>query len=136
MLGVDKEVVKKGIAHHYKYFENQGDVGGHEKVISAEDYLEKLIQLPIDLPPIEAGHRINYIESLLDEASPYKGYATLIERGVGDNPRSLKRFINLAASLGRLADTLKEEITERNYSRPFHPRPLPQMGDPCFPLPG
>ncbi len=65
VLGVDKEVVKKGIAHHYKHFENQGEAGGNEKVISAEDYLEKMIQLPIDLPPIEPGHKINYIESLL-----------------------------------------------------------------------
>ena len=110
VLGVDKKVVKKGIACHYKHFEQQGGTGDEETIISSEDYLEKMIQLPIDLPPIELSHKIKYIESLVGKDGPYKDHADLIERGVGENPRALKRFINLLAFTGRLADTVKDNL--------------------------
>jgi formylglycine-generating enzyme required for sulfatase activity len=110
VLGVDKKVVKKGIAYHYKHFKQSSGKDDDEIVISSEDYLEKMIQLPIDLPPIEPGHKRKYIESLLGKSGPYAAYAELIERGVGDNPRSLKRFINLLAFTGRLADTIKDNL--------------------------
>ena len=110
VMGVDKKVVKKGIACHYKHFEQQGGSDGGETVISSEDYLEKMIQLPIDLPPIEPGHKTRFIQALVGKDGPYKEHADLIERGVGENPRSLKRFINLLAFTGRLADTVKENL--------------------------
>ncbi len=117
VLGVDKKVVKKGIAYHYKHFKQSSGKDDDEIVISSEDYLEKMIQLPIDLPPIEPGHKRKYIESLLGKSGPYAAYAELIERGVGDNPRSLKRFINLLAFTGRLADTIKPHSSPSTSSR-------------------
>jgi formylglycine-generating enzyme required for sulfatase activity len=121
VLGVDKKVVQKGIAYHYKHFERQGDADDKERTISPEDYLEKMIQLPIDLPPIEPEHKIGYINSLLDEQSDYRAFGDLIERGVGENPRSLKRFINLLAFTGRLADTIKKTAQDPIVEEHFIP---------------
>lgn len=39
-----------------------------------------------------------------------KGHADIIEIGVGENPRSLKRFINLLAFTARLAETIRKNI--------------------------
>ena len=114
VMGLDKQVVKKGIAHRYRHFEaDSAKKGvGSGDVISPEDYLEKMIQLPIELPPVEPGKKRKYIESLLSGQKAYMDHARLIEVGVGENPRSLKRFVNLLAFTGRLADRVKAGILE------------------------
>jgi hypothetical protein len=69
------------------------------------DYLDKIIQLPITLPPVSARSKIGYISSLLPtELHSVHG---ILVAGLTDNVREIKRFINslvfhhlLAASLG------------------------------------
>jgi formylglycine-generating enzyme required for sulfatase activity len=112
VIGVDKEVVKRGISYRYRFFDHKTDEGITCPVISPEDYLDKMIQLPLELPPIESGKKRRYIESLMDQAEEFKEHADIIEIGVGENPRSLKRFINLLAFTARLAEKVKDNILD------------------------
>ena len=112
VIGVDKEVVKRGISYRYRFFDHKTDEGITCPAISPEDYLDKMIQLPLELPPIEPGKKRRYIESLMDQAEEFKEHADIIEIGVGENPRSLKRFINLLAFTARLAGKVKDNILD------------------------
>lgn len=111
ILGVDKEVVKKGISYRYRFFEHREEKEKEGLVISPEDYLDKMIQLPIELPVIEHGRKRKYIENLLGESEGFKQYAdVIIAAGIGENPRTVKRFINLLTFTVNLAETLKDSI--------------------------
>lgn len=111
VIGVAKEVVEKGIAYHYRYLDHKKEAGD-PSIITPEDYLDKMIQLPLELPPIEPGRKRKYIESLLGGDERYKEHADLIEIAVGENPRALKRYVNLLAFMARLDDNLKSAIQD------------------------
>jgi len=110
VIGVDKGVVTKGISYHYRFFESDKGESDETRVISPDDYLDKMIQLPIKLPDIEPGRKQGFIKSLLGESDDFKEHSDIIETGVGDNPRTLKRFVNLLVFTVRLAETIKENI--------------------------
>jgi formylglycine-generating enzyme required for sulfatase activity len=93
ILGIDRDVVEKDS------FE-----------IFPEDYLAKMIQLPLELPAVEPGRKRRFIESLLCDADGFKEHSDIIEVGAGDDPRMLKRFVNLLSFTVRLAETLKDDI--------------------------
>ena len=76
-----------------------------------KDYLYKMIQLPLELPTIEHGRKKTFIESLMGDSDDFREHSGLIiDAGIGENPRSLKRFINLLAFIVNLAETLKESV--------------------------
>ncbi|MCP4253058.1 MAG: SUMF1/EgtB/PvdO family nonheme iron enzyme [Candidatus Scalindua sp.] len=111
VIGVDREVVKKGISYRYRFFEHREEKEKESLIISPEDYLDKMIQLPLELPTIEHGRKKTFIESLMDNSDGFKEHSSLIiDAGIGENPRSLKRFINLLAFIVNLAETLKGNI--------------------------
>ena len=110
IIGVDREVVKKGISYRYRFFEHREEKEKDNLIISPDDYLDKMIQLPLELPAIEHGRKRRFIEALLGESDGFKEHADIIEAGVGDNPRSLKRFVNVLVFTVRLAETLKDNI--------------------------
>ncbi len=112
IIGVAKDVVKKGISYRYRFLESKDQKDTEGGSISPEDYLDKMIQLPLELPPIEPGRKRAFIESLTGDAEGFGEHADIIEIGVGDNPRSLKRFINLLAFTVRLAETVKGNILD------------------------
>ncbi len=111
VIGVDREVVKKGISYRYRHFEFKDEERKDNTIISPEDYLDKMIQLPLELPVIERGRKESFIKSLMGKSDDFKEHSDLIiYSGIGENPRSLKRFINLLAFMVNLAETLKESI--------------------------
>ncbi len=110
IMGIDRDVVKKGISYRYRFFEFKEEKGDKDLIISPEAYLDKMIQLPIELPGIERGRRGRFITTLLGDTEGFAEHTNIIELGVGDNPRTLKRFINLLAFTVRLAETLKGDI--------------------------
>ena len=111
VIGVDREVVKKGISYRYRFYEHREEKEKDDLIISPEEYLDKMIQLPLELPTIEHGRKKTFIESLMGDSDDFKEHSDLIiDAGIGDNPRSLKRFINLLAFIVNLAETLKENI--------------------------
>lgn len=112
IIGVDREVVKKGISYRYRFFEHREEKEKDNLIISPDDYLDKMIQLPLELPAIEHGRKITFIENLVGGSEEFKKHANIIEVGVGDNPRTLKRFINLLAFTVSLAETVKDNIIQ------------------------
>ena len=111
VIGVDREVVKKGISYRYRFFEHREEKEKENLIISPEDYLDKMIQLPLELPTIEHGRKKTFIESLMGDSDDFREHSGLIiDAGIGENPRSLKRFINLLAFIVNLAETLKESV--------------------------
>jgi predicted KAP-like P-loop ATPase len=89
---------------------DRGVAGQGSLTISPEVYLDKMIQLPLELPAIEPGRKRRFIESLMCDTDGFKEHSDIIEVGVGDNPRMLKRFTNLLSFTVRLAETLKDDI--------------------------
>lgn len=110
VIGVDRDVIEKGIAYHYRHLDHNVEKKEDSATVKSKDYLDKMIQFPLDLPPVEYGYKSGYIKSLLGGNKPYENLAGLIEKGVGDNPRELKRFINLLAFMSWQADTIKKDI--------------------------
>lgn len=112
IIGVDREVVKKGISYRYRFFEHREEKEKDNLIISPEDYLDKMIQLPLELPAIEHGRKMTFIQNLVSGSEEFKKHANIIEVGVGDNPKTLKRFINLLAFTVSLAETVKDNIIQ------------------------
>lgn len=80
-LGVDRLALERSIKHYYKDTE-----------LSETNYLDKIVQLPFNIPPIAPESMEEFISPLLSEdLGPCH---SLLVAGLGDNPRSVKRFIN------------------------------------------
>jgi energy-coupling factor transporter ATP-binding protein EcfA2 len=88
VLGLEKEIVEKGIHYRYK----------KEIDFSGKDYLEKIIQLPFTIPAVSIDAIRDYIKSgkanqiLPDERK--EEFIDVIITGTGGNLRKIKRFIN------------------------------------------
>ncbi|MFQ5714072.1 MAG: P-loop NTPase fold protein, partial [Candidatus Scalinduaceae bacterium] len=102
ILGIDRGVAGQGSL--------PARTSRSDGVISPEVYLDNMIQLPLELPAIEPRRKRRFIESLMCDTEGFKEYSDIIEVGVGDNPSTLKRFINFLSFTVRLAETLKDDI--------------------------
>jgi formylglycine-generating enzyme required for sulfatase activity len=85
VLGAHTEVVQQAVASHYK---DSGVVGE-----SAREYLEKIIQLRFDLPPIVTDTMKGYLTAEKVEAELQKHWQVLVT-GAELNPRKVKTFVN------------------------------------------
>jgi hypothetical protein len=88
VLGMDREVVEQGIRVRYASFEKVG--------FDARAYLDKIIQVPFNLPPLGSAQISQYLGRLSDETG---GAAVtlcrdLIRAAAPPNPRALKRVLN------------------------------------------
>ena len=97
VIGVEKEVIERGIEVRYKK-------SGQDIPISGKDYIEKIIQLPFTLPPIREEDMTAFIEKLGIEEKE-KSYGNIVAKGTGCNPRRVKLFLNTLR--------IREEIAER-----------------------
>jgi len=95
-IAVDRTTVEQSLKHTFK------DVD-----ISCDSYLEKIVQLPFTIPPIAQGSMRTFVDPLLQDA--LRVCRTLLIRGLGDNPRQVKRFINTLALNHELARQLEIE---------------------------
>lgn len=80
-LAVDKAIVEHAITQT------------HPNETSEGKYLEKIVQLPFAIPPIHPVALLSFVSSLLPEA--LRTCNELLVSGLGDNPRAVKRFINV-----------------------------------------
>lgn len=99
VLGMDPEVVETGIRARYaKYF------AAGTTPFDPADYLDKVIQVPFRLPPLDRAQVAGYLDALAgaDPSGVVADVRALVEIAVPDNPRALKRALNvlrLAAEL-------------------------------------
>ena len=88
IIGLEKEIVEKGI--HFRYKE--------EIDFSGKDYLEKIIQLPFTIPVVPDELIVNYMKSdVVSKILPTKEkekFIKTVQIGLEGNIRKIKRFVN------------------------------------------
>jgi len=88
VLGMDREVVEQGIKVRYAAFK---DVG-----FDARAYLDKIIQVPFNLPPLGSAQVSRYLQKLSGTTGQgaFRICSDLIRSAAPSNPRALKRILN------------------------------------------
>ncbi|HNT74666.1 MAG TPA: P-loop NTPase fold protein, partial [Anaerolineae bacterium] len=99
VLGLDRAVIEEGIRVRYKEYATQ---------IEGARYLEKIIQLPFNLPPIDAHALTDYIHNETAGTLPDPRCETVFGVGLEPNPRRIKRTLNVFLLLWRLAQNREE----------------------------
>lgn len=94
VLGVDRDVIASGIK--LKYRDLAGEIDGKE-------YLEKIIQLPFDLPLLEVQDVQTYVKGLAPNLLTERCEKVFASGLIEPNPRQIKRTINTFLFLSRLA---------------------------------
>jgi hypothetical protein len=92
IIAIAKDVVDRGVAYKYR------DFGfGPEKVLEVGDeYLDKMIQLPVYLLPIDAG-AVGQFMSGFKLPDDVRAQVELLQDIVSPNPRRIKRVLNTCA---------------------------------------
>jgi len=91
-LGLNREAMEAALRSRYPDLDTRAD------------YLDKIIQLPFHLPPIDAGNRKQFVGQLLGQELASCG--DLLAATLGENPRKVKRFINKLIVNDSLAQAL------------------------------
>jgi predicted KAP-like P-loop ATPase len=99
VLAVDREVIDRGIQLKYAQFEF---AGGRSAAIGAE-YLEKMVQLPVQLYTLREQRVHSFIEDLKPPAVVCE-QLDLLRDLLLPNPRKIKRTVNLLALTIAIAD--------------------------------
>ena len=108
-LGLDREVIERGIEIRYQEHKRKN---GDNYVIDGARYLEKIIQLPFQLPAVERSKMDEFVRGLAatwdDDRCP-----DIFAEGLGENPRQIKRTVNMFLMLWKLSARrdLQEKIT-------------------------
>jgi formylglycine-generating enzyme required for sulfatase activity len=114
VLGADTRIVQEAVASHYK---NTGVTGE-----SAADYLEKIIQLRFDLPPILTQQMGDYLQKdptaqrVVDDQ--VRQHWSALVTGADINPRRVKKVVNdvnlqwaMLKNTGQAADVNRDDFT-------------------------
>ncbi|NCP86496.1 MAG: hypothetical protein CO094_02975 [Anaerolineae bacterium CG_4_9_14_3_um_filter_57_17] len=86
VLGADAGIVQDAVKKYY----SEKSVTGE----NAEDYLEKIIQLRFNLPPISTDKMDGFVRQQLPKDSPLSKHWRTVAEGAGGNPRKVKTFLN------------------------------------------
>ena len=117
VIGTDQEVIEQGIRVKYKDFfggESTKDDKKSKLPITGDSYLEKIIQIPFRLPPLQEERIQGFIAQY--DASVPDDCAAILAIGIEPNPRKVKRTINVFRLLRKLAEKriVEKEIDEFN----------------------
>ncbi|HZN07855.1 MAG TPA: P-loop NTPase fold protein [Pyrinomonadaceae bacterium] len=104
VLGIDQEVITRGLEARYKEI----TANGQSSKFSTH-YIEKLIQLPFHLPPIEAREIGSYL-TLLNVDWPHADCAKVFAEALTPNPRQIKRTVNVFMLLWKLAERRRSSL--------------------------
>ncbi len=111
VLGLDQRVIERGVEIRYREFNKNVDSQALNPIDGAH-YLEKIIQLPFQIPPVEQADMGDFVHGLTpdwpDEECP-KVFAI----GLGDNPRQIKRTVNVFLMLWKLAEKRAKKLEGR-----------------------
>jgi iron(II)-dependent oxidoreductase len=86
VLGADTDVIQSAIEAHYETEKIEG--------MKAKDYLDKIIQLRFELPPIRQADMEVFVQELKLRDEALLSSLEIIAGGVRTNPRRVKTFIN------------------------------------------
>jgi formylglycine-generating enzyme required for sulfatase activity len=110
LLGLDQDVVARGVELKYREL-GLVEEGDKKKrfVIDGTRYLEKIIQLPFQIPPIEREDMASFVNGLVQDW-PHEECSKVFAEGLGDNPRQVKRTVNVFLLLWGLAQERAEKL--------------------------
>jgi len=116
VLGVDQNIIARGVEIKYRDLEgpntrNYPENHSNGYWIDGARYLEKIIQLPFQIPPIERGVIKSFINSLIDEW-PHSACPQVFSIGLKDNPRLVKRTVNVFLLLWNLAQQRSDQLQD------------------------
>ncbi|HEX9926761.1 MAG TPA: SUMF1/EgtB/PvdO family nonheme iron enzyme, partial [Anaerolineae bacterium] len=117
VLGLDQAVIARGIEIKYREFEPElaesGDGASRRRsIIDGARYLEKIIQLPFQIPPIERSDMGAFVQALVAEW-PHAACPEVFAEGLGQNPRQVKRTVNVFLLLWQLAGRRQAKLQDR-----------------------
>ena len=99
VLGMDSEIVEKAVKAQYQTIEG----------FDEHAYMDKIVQLQFNLPPIRPEHIQRFIREELIEGQPQENpivrYLEDVSETVAANPRTVKRFLNTFSIQRSLAET-------------------------------
>lgn len=102
-MGLDNRIIESIMEKKYP-----------DKEINGKDYLQKIIQVPFQIPLIDDETIGSYISALsTDPCEEFKSLQSIFITCVGRNPRQVKRFLNTF----RLNDILARQILQDNYEK-------------------
>jgi formylglycine-generating enzyme required for sulfatase activity len=128
-LGIDRDVIERGIRLKYQDYEQLDEEA--PPPISGARYLEKIVQIPFQLPPIDRDAMKDYVQRIaprLEELAP--SCETVFAVGLEPNPRRIKRTLNIFVLLWRLAQNRKDlagvirpvRLAKMVIIQQYHPR--------------
>jgi formylglycine-generating enzyme required for sulfatase activity len=94
VIGLDHDIVRQGIETKYAF----------KTTAAASEYLEKIVQIPFFLPPLDEGRIEEFVREYypdLREESPTA--AEVFSEGLEPNPRKVKRALNIYRTLLELS---------------------------------
>ena len=95
VLGLDQDIVEQAVRKKY--------AGYKEEDKEAREYLEKIIQLPFNLPQLTGDEMKSYVSGL-DLEMPDERCDDVFALGLEPNPRRVKRTINARQRIKKLPD--------------------------------
>jgi formylglycine-generating enzyme required for sulfatase activity/ABC-type dipeptide/oligopeptide/nickel transport system ATPase subunit len=108
VIGMDPEVVERGIEAHYGSFLAGDKSGAKENPVKGSLYLQKIIQIPFHLPPLamdEVGRYIEALEKMMPEDVRMDEMTReVFAHGLTPNPRQAKRVMNIYSLLRQIAE--------------------------------
>ena len=103
VLGLDKDVIARGIEIKYRELGQRSDGEGKAHfTIEGLRYLEKIVQLPFQIPPVERTDMSKFVTGLTP-TWPAPECPEIFAVGLDSNPRQIKRTVNVFLMLSALA---------------------------------
>jgi formylglycine-generating enzyme required for sulfatase activity len=105
VLGLDDKVIARGVEIKYRQLglvSGAGEPQEQQLIFDGARYLEKIIQLPFQLPPIDHQNLEKFVQSLV-ATWPHEECPKVFAAGLGGNPRQVKRTVNVFLLLSGLA---------------------------------
>jgi formylglycine-generating enzyme required for sulfatase activity len=118
-MAVDRDVIEQVVRHQYTAHLNEEQE--EHPPISGQRYLEKIVQLPFNLPPLEEDQMADFIAQY--EPRLEQPCRDVMAVGLKPNPRVVKRTLNIFRLLLKLA----QRRIEAGTMEPIHPALLAKM---------
>ncbi|MEM8485425.1 MAG: SUMF1/EgtB/PvdO family nonheme iron enzyme [Bacteroidota bacterium] len=111
VLGLDHGVISRGVEIKYRELgwndEKRIDLDP-EYAMEGRRYLEKIIQVPFEIPPIEGNVMREFVQKLVKDW-PDPACAEVFAEGMGESPRQVKRTVNTFLLLWKLVQKQEAE---------------------------
>jgi len=108
-ISADRDIIERVVRVQYAGYLVGEDEGAEGVPVAGQSYLEKIVQLPFHLPPLED----DQIAAFIDQHDPHllPDCRDVLTLGLEPNPRVVKRALNILRLLLKLAERRAAEDT-------------------------